>query len=105
MTIPFIGRHLELQKLKDLFLKKTSSLVVIKGRRRIGKSRLVQEFGKDVLFYEFTGLAPTKKTTKLSEQKAFKNQLEKYFKDIPDSNSWFDMLLFLAESTKNSRVV
>lgn len=105
MTIPFIGRNLELQKLKDLFLKKTSSLVVIKGRRRIGKSRLVQEFGKDALFYEFTGLAPTKKTTKLSEQKAFKSQLEKYFKDIPDSNSWLDMLLFLAESTKNSRVV
>ncbi len=42
----FIGRKAELALLNDLFAKKTSSLVVIKGRRRIGKSRLVEEFAK-----------------------------------------------------------
>ncbi len=43
---PFYGREDELSRLSRLLKKKTSSLVVIKGRRRIGKSRLIQEFGK-----------------------------------------------------------
>ena len=42
----FIGRSIELAQLNDLLQKKTSSLVVVKGRRRIGKSRLIEEFAK-----------------------------------------------------------
>ncbi len=34
----FIGRKNELEKLNNLLEKKTASLVVIKGRRRIGKA-------------------------------------------------------------------
>lgn len=40
----FIGREKELESLKGLILKKSASLVVIRGRRRIGKSRLAEEF-------------------------------------------------------------
>jgi AAA+ ATPase superfamily predicted ATPase len=36
----FIGRKQELQTLKNLLYKRSASLIVIKGRRRIGKSRL-----------------------------------------------------------------
>jgi hypothetical protein len=39
-TTPFFGRERELARLKELTAKKSASLVVIKGRRRIGKSRL-----------------------------------------------------------------
>jgi AAA+ ATPase superfamily predicted ATPase len=42
----FIGRKAELERLKALYRKKNSSLVVVKGRRRIGKSRLIGEFAK-----------------------------------------------------------
>lgn len=42
----FVGRQDELERMNALFHKKTGSLVVLKGRRRIGKSRLVQEFAK-----------------------------------------------------------
>ena len=45
-TTPFYGRSEELHRLEQLLLKKTASLVVIKGRRRIGKSRLISEFSK-----------------------------------------------------------
>lgn len=38
----FIGRRKELKKLNLLLKKTTASLVVVKGRRRIGKSRLIQ---------------------------------------------------------------
>ena len=42
----FIGREYELKLLHNLFTKKSASLVLIKGRRRIGKSRLAEEFAK-----------------------------------------------------------
>jgi len=54
----FIGRELELKQLNDLLSKKTASLVVVNGRRRIGKSRLIEEFAKNKTFYHFVGLAP-----------------------------------------------
>lgn len=57
----FIGRKAELERLKALYKKKTSSLVVVKGRRRIGKSRLIGEFAKisnAQTFWSFAGLAP-----------------------------------------------
>lgn len=42
----FIGRKAELKRLQLLYKKKSPTLVVIKGRRRIGKSRLVSEFAQ-----------------------------------------------------------
>lgn len=57
----FIGRKAELERLKALYKKKTTSLVVVKGRRRIGKSRLIGEFAKisnAQTFWSFAGLAP-----------------------------------------------
>ena len=53
----FIGREAELEDLKRFLRKKTASLIVIKGRRRIGKSRLIEEFGKNLKMYSFIGLA------------------------------------------------
>lgn len=57
----FIGRKPELERLEALYKKKMPSLVVVKGRRRIGKSRLIGEFAKisaTNAFWSFAGLAP-----------------------------------------------
>jgi AAA+ ATPase superfamily predicted ATPase len=57
----FIGREPELERLGDLYKKKKPGLVVIKGRRRIGKSRLIGEFARisnTQTFWSFAGLAP-----------------------------------------------
>ena len=63
----FIGRKTELQQLRESRLsfrqKGLASLVVIKGRRRIGKSRLAEEYAKGQRFLLFTGIAPTDKVT------------------------------------------
>ncbi len=57
----FIGRKQELEGLKGLLKKKVSSLVVIRGRRRIGKSRLAEEFAKEFKkHYLLTGVPPEK---------------------------------------------
>src|SRR5438874_1725820 len=67
----FIGRVAELQALNDLLSKKTASLVVIKGRRRIGKTRLIEEFSKGKKFFRFIGLAPTEGVTAQSQRDEF----------------------------------
>jgi len=57
----FIGRKRELEHLEALYKKKTPNLIVVKGRRRIGKSRLIEEFVKTSstkTFWSFAGLAP-----------------------------------------------
>ncbi len=102
----FVGREYELGLLNSLTTKKSASLVVIKGRRRIGKSRLAEEFAKNYIFYSFSGLPPHEKTSDLSEREAFNKQLTRYFiKQVPESTDWFDMLWFLAEKSKKGRVV
>ena len=63
----FIGRQAELDELKRQADKKIARLIVIKGRRRIGKSRLIEEFCKHYRHYIFAGLPPTNKTTKESQ--------------------------------------
>ncbi len=57
---PFVGREKELERLEDLLKLGRASLAVIKGRRRIGKSRLAEEFGRGKVFLPFSGLAPVK---------------------------------------------
>ena len=44
MKSNFIGRKSEMAALFELWDKRTSSLVVCRGRRRIGKSTLIEEF-------------------------------------------------------------
>ena len=52
----FIGREKELQSLQELYDQKGFSMMVIYGRRRIGKSTLITEFIRDkkAIFYAST---------------------------------------------------
>ncbi len=106
MPVPFIGRRLELETLAKLFKKSTSSLVVIQGRRRIGKSRLVEEFGKNYTFFQFAGLPPTPSTTAQSERDEFSRQLA-IQTGLPEivADDWSKLFLLLAEKIKFGRLV
>lgn len=61
----FFGRESYLDKLGALWRKSTSSFVVVAGRRRIGKSTLVEEFASrsNCEFIEIVGLPPEEKMT------------------------------------------
>ena len=61
----FFGRESYLDKLDALWRKSTSSFVVVAGRRRIGKSTLVEEFAarSNCEFIEIVGLPPDEKMT------------------------------------------
>ena len=55
----FFGREQELADLAALLRKRTASLVTCRGRRRIGKSTLILEFGKRAArFMSLEGLPP-----------------------------------------------
>lgn len=102
----FIGRKKELQILESLSSKNTASLVVIKGRRRIGKSRLAEEFGKKSKFISISGNPPIDNEPKNYQIHSFGIQLASQlgmhsFKD----SDWYDAFLRLADFTKNGKVV
>src|SRR5262245_2361578 len=88
---PFVGRENELKQLEDLSKSSRASLVVLKGRRRIGKSRLAEEFGRGKKFLPFSGLAPVKGIKAQHQRDAFAHQLSKLFNLPPMKfNDWSD---------------
>jgi uncharacterized protein len=106
MGIPFIGRKAEIQELKDLQQKDIASLVVVQGRRRIGKSRLIEEFAKNQKFYCIAGIAPVKETTVQSQRDEFARQFSEKF-GIPkfSMDDWGSLFTLLAQRTEKGRVV
>jgi AAA+ ATPase superfamily predicted ATPase len=95
----FIGRTRELEKLFTLHKKKIQSLVVVKGRRRIGKSRLISEFAAKLpqnKFWSFAGLAPQEGITAQTQRDYFARQLSSLLKLPPmtfqDWNDAFEHL-------------
>ena len=74
----FIGREREQAEFRELLAKKNSSLVTCHGRRRIGKSRFIQQCAKQAnAFFEFSGLPPRPGLTKKEQLTAFSEQLSK----------------------------
>ena len=82
----FIGRKPEIARLRNLYQKTTPSLVVIKGRRRIGKSRLITEFANTSCahsFWSFAGLAPEDGICAQTQRDNFARQLALMLKTPP----------------------
>ncbi len=93
----FVGRKQELKALRDLSDLNIVSLVTLQGRRRVGKSRLVQEFAKDKRFLSFTGEIPVNAQTAQMQREAFSKQLSNQL-NTPQKiyTSWFDALYDLS---------
>ncbi len=105
----FIGRKKELAKFVTLYKKRSPSLCVIKGRRRIGKSRLASEFAKTShkgRFWSFAGLAPDVGVTHQQQIDHFARQLSLFLK-LPSMtfNDWSDALEHLSLHFKSGDIV
>ena len=105
-TVPFVGRQAELAELIRLTKKKTATLAVIKGRRRIGKSRLIDEFAKKYTHYQFIGLAPDKDTTAQAQRNEFIRQFSEQF-NLPriQADDWGDIFTWLGKMTATGRAI
>src|SRR3990167_9989074 len=104
----FIGRAEELQSLSHLLKKQSASIVVIKGRRRISKSRLIEECAariKHDTFYNITGLLPSKGTTAQTQRNEFANQLNKQGFPKINADDWTDLFWLLADKTAVGRII
>lgn len=100
----FIGREYELEVLERFLKKKTASLLVIKGRRRIGKSRLISEFAKrnKINFLSFEGLAPDTGITAQHQKNEFAKQMG--FSSLI-TNDWSDLFRTLGGEVATGRII
>ena len=71
----FIGRVSEKAAFEEMLAKPKAHLAVIRGRRRIGKSRLVEEIGKGRRFLRFSGIAPESGVSAEDQRASFANLL------------------------------
>jgi len=106
MTL-FIGREYEMGRLRELLDKKSASLIVVKGRRRIGKSRLLREFGKGLeRAYIFSGLPPNENTTARSQREEFHKQLGRTLEIRGlSADDWGDLFWHLSQKTQEGQVL
>lgn len=105
----FTGRREELATLGSLLKKKSASLAVVKGRRRIGKSRLIEEFAKKNTFdsfYVFSGIFPTAQSTAQLQRDEFASQLSKQA-GLPEikADDWNKLFMLLADKIKYGKVL
>ena len=102
----FYGRERELDILKSHWLKNSSSLVVVRGRRRIGKSTLVEKFAESAkYFYRFEGLAPIENTLKISQIDHMNALLKRQFSLKKKLDTWLDIFEFISRKVKSDRTV
>ena len=107
MKDPFYGRERELGILKELLDSSVARLVVLRGRRRIGKSRLAEKFGESFdKHYTFIGLPPEKGVTDAMQRRHFANELEKQTGQITlRFDDWDFLFDNLARMTQKNRVL
>jgi AAA+ ATPase superfamily predicted ATPase len=102
----FIGRERQLKGLKQLMERPAAALAVLRGRRRIGKSRLAAEFAKSFQQkYFFSGLPPEKGVTAADQRREFMRQL--YEQKIPykASEDWGDLFTELAKQCLSGQIL
>jgi AAA+ ATPase superfamily predicted ATPase len=103
---PFIGREVEIERLEGLLSKKSASLIVVRGRRRIGKSRLLSEFGKEMKSLFFSGDPPVRGgTTAQSQRDLFAHQLRRAGIPGIKSDNWGDLFWHLSKHTQEGRIL
>lgn len=102
----FYGRERELSALREKLDSRIASLVVITGRRRIGKTRLIEEFGETLKTLTFTGLPPDDKVTAEIERDHFARELQRQLgiRGI-SSDDWDDLLWQLGQHVQQGRII
>lgn len=102
----FIGRKKEVGQLVSLQRQDRSSLVVIKGRRRIGKSRLAAECALGKRFLSFSGIAPVEGMSAQDQRNHFSRQLVEQL-NVPFTTfiDWTDALVHLSHYLENEPTV
>lgn len=87
METPFIGRKDELQLLQDVYASDKAEFIAVYGRRRVGKTYLIQHFFKNKFAFSATGIIDG---TKSEEIFSFTTSLIKAGYVGKQPRSWLD---------------
>src|SRR3984893_1550763 len=102
----FFGREAELKQLKNFLDRRVAGIAVCCGRRRIGKSTLIQHAAEGYPFYEFYGLSPREGITNQDQLDHFSRLLSKhFFIPVVKFSDWQEALDMLAALTKQGQYV
>ncbi|MCL2628595.1 MAG: ATP-binding protein [Oscillospiraceae bacterium] len=101
-----IGRTSEIQELEKHYYSNKPELVIVYGRRRVGKTYLIKELFKNKFAFYFTGTVNVKKATNLAN---FDKAIKEFGGDIKaSSKTWseaFDKLKILLKRNTNEKKV
>ncbi len=108
-----IGRKKEIEQLKQLYSSSKAELVAVYGRRRVGKTFLINETFENNFFFKHSGLSlddsnDNKKTE--IQLKSFSKSLSLYGMDVDkEIKDWFEAFFYLTkfimQSTDKSKKV
>lgn len=87
----FINRSRELQQLKDLYGSDNSSLAIVYGRRRLGKTSLLKEFGRHIPHCYFMADKAGEESLKRSLAMAMAEALNEPLLQSITFASWYDL--------------
>lgn len=96
-----IGRKKEIEELKHYYNSGRAEFVAVYGRRRVGKTFLVNEVFRDDMVFHHTGLSPYDRHRKVS----LKDQLLNFYfsllrhgmEDIAQPKSWLEAFFLLEQ--------
>ena len=103
MKREFIDRERELKFLNDEYKRKDSSLVIIYGRRRNGKTSLIKEYLKDKKGIYFLA---TEERNDVNREKFFQMVLNRYSPRYePKINNWEDIFKYIVDNDKKPVII
>ena len=95
-----------MEALNNQLLRRYANFIVIRGRRRIGKSRLIEEFSKQYAKkFLFLGLPPTKGTTNKKQRDEFIRQMEKQGLPAVKNTDWGHIFTALSQAAAHGKVL
>ena len=101
----FFGRESEIYQLEALWRKRVPSLVTCRGRRRIGKSSLIEEFARRTgsRFIKIEGKRPEKGWSNETELQAFAEQLAAQTgAESTTPSNWLNAFIRLSDKIPNA---
>lgn len=104
----FYGREEQVARFESLWRKPVASLVVCRGRRRIGKSTLIERFARTsgASFVKIEGLAPDERMTNRRQLDNFSLRLSRIAgRKMPRFEDWTEAFENLAGSLKREKTV
>lgn len=102
--IMFVGRERELAKLNEMYNSNHFEMAVVYGRRRVGKTTLINEFCKSKDAIYFVGLELTEK----DNLEAFSRVVWSYVmpgNKMPPFSDFTTLFDFIAKATENKRII